>query len=72
MRQREQRSSPSASRPTLAIRVLADDKHNWELSSAGRIKLALMIALLWDLAVPCNQVHVSKCLDKAKYTDILV
>ena len=40
----------------------ADDKHNWQGRSDERIKLAVMTALHWDLAVPrdCVQVNVSR------------
>jgi osmotically-inducible protein OsmY len=37
----------------------ADDKHNWRGRSDERIKLAVMTALHWDLAVPRDRVHVS-------------
>jgi osmotically-inducible protein OsmY len=36
-----------------------DDKHNWQGRSDERIKLAVMTALHWDLAVPRNCVQVS-------------
>ena len=35
------------------------DKHNWEGRSDERIKLAVMTALHWDLAVPRDRVQVS-------------
>jgi osmotically-inducible protein OsmY len=40
----------------------ADDKHNWHGRSDERIKLAVMTALHWDLAVPrdCVQVSVTR------------
>ena len=37
----------------------ADDKHNWQGRSDERIKLAVMTALHWDLAVPRDRVQVS-------------
>jgi osmotically-inducible protein OsmY len=37
----------------------ADDKHNWQGRSDERIKLAIMTALHWDLAVPRDRVQVS-------------
>jgi osmotically-inducible protein OsmY len=37
----------------------ADDKHNWQGRSDERIKLAVMTALRWDLAVPRDRVQVS-------------
>jgi osmotically-inducible protein OsmY len=37
----------------------ADDKHNWEERKDERIKLAVMTALHWDLAVPRDRVQVS-------------
>ena len=37
----------------------ADDKHNWQGRSDERIKLAVMTALHWDLAVPRDRVRVS-------------
>ena len=37
----------------------AKDKQNWERWSDDQIKLAVMTALHWDLAVPRNRVHVS-------------
>ena len=37
----------------------ADDKHNWQGRSDERIKLAVMTALHWDLAVPRERVQVS-------------
>jgi hypothetical protein len=37
----------------------ADDKHNWEGRKDERIKLAVMTALHWDLAVPRDRVQVS-------------
>ena len=36
----------------------ADDKHNWEGRKDERIKLAVMTALHWDLAVPRDRVQV--------------
>jgi osmotically-inducible protein OsmY len=36
-----------------------DDKHNWQGRSDERIKLAVMTALHWDLAVPRDRVQVS-------------
>lgn len=36
-----------------------DDKHNWRGRSDERIKLAVMTALHWDLAVPRDRVQVS-------------
>jgi osmotically-inducible protein OsmY len=36
-----------------------DDKHNWEGRNDERIKLAVMTALHWDLAVPRDRVQVS-------------
>ena len=36
-----------------------DDKHNWEGRSDERMKLAIMTALHWDLAVPRDRVRVS-------------
>lgn len=36
-----------------------DDKHNWEGRSDERIKLAVMTALHWDLAVPRDRVQVN-------------
>lgn len=35
-----------------------DDKHNWEGRSDERLKLAVMTALHWDLAVPRDRVEV--------------
>jgi osmotically-inducible protein OsmY len=37
----------------------ADDRHNWQGRSDERIKLAVMTALHWDLAVPRDRVQVS-------------
>ena len=37
----------------------AEDKHNWQGRSDERIKLAVMTALHWDLAVPRDRVQVS-------------
>jgi osmotically-inducible protein OsmY len=37
----------------------ADDKHKWDGASDERIKLAVMTALHWDLAVPRDRVQVS-------------
>jgi hypothetical protein len=37
----------------------ADDKHNWQGRSDEKIKLAIMTALHWDLAVPRDRVQVS-------------
>jgi osmotically-inducible protein OsmY len=37
----------------------ADDKHNWQGRSDERIRLAVMTALHWDLAVPRDRVQVS-------------
>jgi hypothetical protein len=37
----------------------AGDKHNWQGRSDERIKLAVMTALHWDLAVPRDRVEVS-------------
>jgi osmotically-inducible protein OsmY len=37
----------------------ANDKHNWEGRKDERIKLAVMTALHWDLAVPRDRVQVS-------------
>lgn len=37
----------------------AGDKHNWQGRSDERIRLALMTALHWDLAVPRDRVRVS-------------
>jgi BON domain len=37
----------------------ADDNHNWEGRNDERIKLAVMTALHWDLAVPRDRVQVS-------------
>jgi osmotically-inducible protein OsmY len=39
--------------------VGADGKHNWQGGSDERIKLAVMTALHWDLAVPRDRVKVS-------------
>ena len=36
-----------------------DDKHNWQGRSDERVKLAVMTALHWDLAVPRDRVQVS-------------
>jgi osmotically-inducible protein OsmY len=36
-----------------------NDKHNWQGRSDERIKLAIMTALHWDLAVPRDRVRVS-------------
>jgi osmotically-inducible protein OsmY len=36
-----------------------DDNHNWQGRSDERIKLAIMTALRWDLAVPRDRVLVS-------------
>jgi osmotically-inducible protein OsmY len=37
----------------------ADDKRNWQGRSDEKIKLAIMTALHWDLAVPRDRVQVS-------------
>ena len=37
----------------------AADKHNWQGRSDERIKLAVMTALHWDVAVPRDRVQVS-------------
>jgi osmotically-inducible protein OsmY len=37
------------------------DTHNWRGRSDERIKLAVMTALHWDLAVPRDRVRVSVC-----------
>jgi osmotically-inducible protein OsmY len=37
----------------------ADDTHNWQGRSDERIRLAVMTALHWDLAVPRDRVQVS-------------
>ena len=37
----------------------ANDSHNWQGRSDERIKLAVMTALRWDLAVPRDRVQVS-------------
>ena len=37
----------------------AEDKHNWQGRSDERIRLAVMTALHWDLAVPRDRVRVS-------------
>jgi osmotically-inducible protein OsmY len=37
----------------------ADDTHNWQGRSDERIKLAVMTALHWDLAVPRDRVQVN-------------
>ncbi len=47
--------APSSSPFDLAT----DDKHNWEGRSDERIKIAVMTALHWDLAVPRDRVQVS-------------
>jgi hypothetical protein len=39
--------------------LVADDKHNWQGRSDEKIKLAIMTALHWDLAVPRDRVQVS-------------
>ena len=36
-----------------------DDQHNWQGRSDERIKLAVMTALHWDLAVPRDRVQVN-------------
>ncbi len=36
-----------------------DDKHNWQGRSDERIKLAVMTALHWDLAVPRDRIEVN-------------
>jgi osmotically-inducible protein OsmY len=36
-----------------------EDKHNWQGRSDERIKLAVMTALHWDLAVPRDRLQVS-------------
>jgi osmotically-inducible protein OsmY len=36
-----------------------EDKHNWQGRSDERIKLAVMTALHWDLAVPRDRVQVN-------------
>ena len=36
-----------------------DDKHNWQGRSDERIKLAVMTALHWDLAVPRDRIQVN-------------
>ena len=42
----------------LQSEVGADGKHNWQGRSDERIKLAVMTALHWDLAVPRDRVQV--------------
>jgi osmotically-inducible protein OsmY len=42
----------------LQFEFSADDKHKWEGGSDDRIKLAVMTALHWDLAVPRDRVLV--------------
>ncbi len=37
----------------------ADDKHNWQGRSDERIKLAVLTALHWDLAVPRDRIQVN-------------
>jgi osmotically-inducible protein OsmY len=37
----------------------AGDRHNWQGRSDERVKLAVMTALHWDLAVPRDRVQVS-------------
>ncbi len=37
----------------------SEDKHKWQGRSDERIKLAVMTALHWDLAVPRDRVQVS-------------
>jgi osmotically-inducible protein OsmY len=39
--------------------LVTDDKHNWQGRSDEKIKLAIMTALHWDLAVPRGRVRVS-------------
>jgi osmotically-inducible protein OsmY len=59
--EREQRSdrwSSPAHSPS-QFELGADDKHNWQGRSDERIKLAVMTALHWDLAVPRDRVQVS-------------
>jgi osmotically-inducible protein OsmY len=43
----------------LQFEFSAKDKQNWERWTDEQIKLAVMTALHWDLAVPRNRVHVS-------------
>jgi len=48
----------SAGQP-LQFEFPAKDKQKWERWSDEQIKLAVMTALHWDLAVPRDRVHVS-------------
>jgi osmotically-inducible protein OsmY len=41
------------------VEFATDDMHNWQGRSDERIRLAVMTALHWDLAVPRDRVHVS-------------
>ena len=43
----------------LQFEVSAKDKQKWERWSDDQIKLAVMTAIHWDLAVPRDRVHVS-------------
>ena len=48
----------SAGQP-LQLEFSAKDKQKWERWSDDQIKLAVLTALHWDLAVPRDRVHVS-------------
>jgi osmotically-inducible protein OsmY len=43
----------------LQVEFSAKDKQKWERRSDEQIKLAVMTALHWDLAVPRDRVYVS-------------
>jgi osmotically-inducible protein OsmY len=43
----------------LQLEFSAKDKQKWERWSDDQIKLAVLTALHWDLAVPRDRVHVS-------------
>jgi hypothetical protein len=57
--QREQRSDWRSSPLPPQFELGADDKRNWQGRSDEKIKLAIMTALHWDLAVPRDRVQVS-------------
>jgi osmotically-inducible protein OsmY len=51
--------APDAARFPSQFEFGRDDKHNWVGRNDERIKLAVMTALHWDLAVPRDRVQVS-------------
>ena len=58
----EECSGGGPDHPPAQFEFGAEDKHNWQGRSDERIKLAVMTALHWDLAVPRDRLQVSVTL----------